>query len=299
MNMENNRDEDGEENGIEMGQSVTESNEYNNHTNGLENGDSAEEENERVGTMANVSNEREISVLAQTMKEEIDDDCDMGVEIEEYELSENDDGSTEREDEQIGSGANDAQNKVIRTPFCRMKESGPGPGYGIHCEKPDMPEEVFQNEKRIHFEKLTHHHENRNAVEADTRDKTKCNLWNAIVPKVILSQDFGPICKARAFKAHVKELTQRKSIGTKAQRHQNESQSVAMQQLGMQESLSIRSCGLFIDEGIIFLAASPTGMVNDSDMIIDIQCPLAITNKDPNDINVLAIFAEMCAFLIL
>lgn len=179
------------------------------------------------------------------------------------------------------------RNKIFRTPFCRMKGNGPGPGYGVHCQRPDMSEEDFQNEKRILLEKLEQHHKNRISVEENTRDKRKCNLWNAIVPKMILSNDFGSICKARAFPPHVKELTQRKPVETKAIRHQNESQSVAITQIAKQESLSIRGCGLCIDDECIFLAASPTGIVIDSDMIVEIQCPLAIFNKDPNDVSVL------------
>lgn len=179
------------------------------------------------------------------------------------------------------------QNKVIRVPFCRVKENGPGPGYGDRCQRPDLSDEDFQNERRIHFEKLAKHHENKISVEANTRDKQKCNLWNEIVPKVVLSQDFGPICKAKALAVHVKQLTQRKHIETKTKRHHNESQPVAMQQLGKEQNISIRACGLYIDDEFNFLATSPAGMVNDSDMIVEIQCPLTITNMDPNDVNVL------------
>lgn len=181
------------------------------------------------------------------------------------------------------------QNKVIRVPFCRVKGNGPGlgPGYGPDSQKPDLSDENFQNEKQIHFEKLAKHHKNRISVEANTRDKQKCKLWNEIVPKLVLSQDFGSICKARALAVHVKQLTQRKAVETKTKRHHNESQPVAMQQLGKEQNISFRACGLYIDDEFIFLAASPTGMVNDSDMIVEIRCPLAITNMDPNDVNVL------------
>lgn len=38
---------------------------------------------------------------------------------------------------------------------------------------------------------------------------------------------------------------------------------------------------------MIFLAESPEGVVNSSDMIVEIQSPLAIMNKDPKDPSVL------------
>lgn len=174
--------------------------------------------------------------------------------------------------------------KIIRTPFCRVKQSGTG--YGPGSQSTDLSTEDFENEKRIHFEKLNKNHEDR-LFETKTRDKEKCNLWNETVPIMLLSRDFGSICKARLLATHVKELTQRKVAETKAKRHHNEPQSFAMQQLGTEQNISIRESGLYIDDEHIFLAASPTGIVKDSDMVVEIQCPLAITNMDANDPDVL------------
>lgn len=177
------------------------------------------------------------------------------------------------------------QNKIIRTPFCRSRQSGSG--YGPGCQRPDMSEADFENEKKIHFEKLTANYGNRNSIEKETRDKEKSGKWNEVASKMILSQDFGSICKARTLAIHVKELTSRKPVETKASRHDRESQTVALQQLGREQNIPVRGCGLCIDDDYMFLAASPSGIVDDSDIIVEIRCPLIITNMDPNDPNVL------------
>lgn len=177
------------------------------------------------------------------------------------------------------------KNKIIRTPFCRIKQSGTG--YGPGSQRPDLSAEDFENEKKIHFEKLTKYHQDRIAIEEQTRSKERCNIWNEIVPKIILSEYFGPICKARTFAVHVKTLTSRKSVETKALRHQRESRPIALQQLMKEQNIQIRESGLHIDDVHMFLAASPTGIVIDSDMIVEIRCPLVITNMDPNDPDVL------------
>lgn len=88
------------------------------------------------------------------------------------------------------------QNKIVRTPFCRVKQSGSG--YGPNCEQPDLSPENFDTEKRVHFENLSQNHENRVSIETNTHKKQQCNLWNEIVPKMVLSQDFGSTCKARS-----------------------------------------------------------------------------------------------------
>ena len=177
------------------------------------------------------------------------------------------------------------QNKIIRTPFCRVKNLGSG--YGPDAQTADMSAEDFDNEKTIYLEKLKNYQANRTSVEEHTRTKQQSNLWNEIAPKVLLSRDFGNICKAKSFSLWVKEKTQRHFFETKSARHQKESQLVALQQLGAEENLDVGAVGLVIDQEHNFLAASPTGTISDTDMIVEIQCPLVITNMDPNDPNVL------------
>lgn len=182
------------------------------------------------------------------------------------------------------------KNRIVRVPFSRVKQAGPG--YGPNCQRPDLSPEDFETEKVIFMEKLNEYHANRKSNEIRTRDKNQSSLWNEIAGKVILSKNFGLICKGRAFASHVKELTQKQHGETKAMKHQNQSLSVAIQQLEKEQDITIRECGMYIDDDHKFLAASPSGMVivGGSDMMIYVLCPFSIYNLDPNDMAVLGNF---------
>lgn len=181
------------------------------------------------------------------------------------------------------------QNKIVRIPFNRMKQAGPG--YGELCQRPDLSAEDFETEKAVLMEKLNEYHVNRKANEVRTRDKNQSTLWNEIAGKVILSKNFGLICKGRAFASHVKELTQKQHGETKSMKHQNQSLSVAIQQLAKEQNIAIRECGMYIDDEYKFLATSPSGtvIVGHTDMLVYILCPFVIYNMDPKDTTVLGI----------
>lgn len=185
------------------------------------------------------------------------------------------------------------ENKIVSVPFSRKKQTGPG--YGPNCQRPDLSPEDFEIEKEIFLEKLNQYHADRKTNEPITREKNKSTLWNEIAGKVILSKNFGLICKGRAFTSHVKELTQKQRGETKAMKHQNQSLSVAIQQLAKEQDIGIRECGMYIDDEHKFLATSPSGMVSagDTDMIVHVLCPFAITNMDPNDTAVLGSFSYL------
>lgn len=176
---------------------------------------------------------------------------------------------------------------IIRVLFCSEKQTGPG--YGPNCQKDDLSVEDFEIEKGIFLERLDYYHKNRTSVEENTKEKNRSSLWNEIARNIIPSKDFGSVCKGRAFATHVKDLTQAQYGETKAMKHQNQSLSVAVQQLAKEQNMTIQECGLYIDDDHKFLATSPSGIVTDadSDAIVHVLCPLAITNKDPNDTAVL------------
>lgn len=107
---------------------------------------------------------------------------------------------------------------------------------------------------------------------------------------MLLSSNFGSVCKARALAAQVGKMLKSNSAETKSVRHERESESIAMAQLSAQEGLSIRNCGLLIDESEVSIASSPSGMVDSDDMLVIVTCPSSIFNKDPTDISVLGMF---------
>ncbi|KAL4718119.1 hypothetical protein ACJJTC_005933 [Scirpophaga incertulas] len=74
----------------------------------------------------------------------------------------------------------------------------------------------------------------------------------------------------------IKELLYKSKIDhISAIKHGKDSEKIAIKQLETQEKIKIEPCGLFIDEEIPFLGATPDGLSsNDHDTIIEIKCPL-------------------------
>lgn len=175
--------------------------------------------------------------------------------------------------------------KIVRKRFKSVKDTGSA--YGEDCEKLSLSEDKFENEKRIYIEKITKNQANREMIEKETHDKHKSRLWQEVSPTLLIASNFGSICKARVLSSHVKELTNATHAETKAMKHENESLPTALIQLASEQNMNIQNCGLFIDAELICLAASPSGIVSSSDMIVEIKCPLAILNKDPCDPKVL------------
>lgn len=172
-------------------------------------------------------------------------------------------------------------NKIRPKRFNDKKEKGSG--YGENCQTTDMPAVDFQYEKKKILDTLKNNQVNRDANEEKTRLKEKSVLYKKITSTVLLASSFGSVCKARVLSKQVKDVCKKLVSNNKAKQHNDQSQPVAKQQLAKQQQISIRDCGVYIDKDHECLAASPSGITNDGDMVIEIQCPTAIVSKDPND----------------
>lgn len=177
------------------------------------------------------------------------------------------------------------ENHVRPKRFNDTKEKGSG--YGENCQTTDISTDDFENEKKIILEKLKNYQETREANEEKTRSKQRNALFQKITNIVLMASNFGAVCKARVMSKQVKDVCKKMVSNNKAAKHNNESQPIAKQQLAKEQQISIRDCGVYIDKEHMCLAASPTGVTNDGDMIIEIQCPTAIATKDPMDPSIL------------
>lgn len=69
-------------------------------------------------------------------------------------------------------------------------------------------------------------------------------------------------------------------------KHAIECLPIALKQLGEERDLVTQACGIFIDKEHKCLAASPSATAG-TEMIVHIECPVSIFNKDPNNAAVL------------
>lgn len=177
------------------------------------------------------------------------------------------------------------ENHVRPKRFNDKKEKGTG--YGENCETTDLAADDFEVEKQLLIKTLEENHQNRVANEEKTRAKDRSLLFKKVTANVLMATNFGIVCKARVMAKQVKFICKSMISNDKATKHNNESHPVALPQLAMEQQLSIRECGVYIDNEHICLAASPSGITTDDTMIVEIQCPTVIASKDPNDPSIL------------
>jgi putative phage-type endonuclease len=168
--------------------------------------------------------------------------------------------------------------KTVKKRF-PIKYSGEDQYYGPDCEKPggpDMNENEYEERKKNHTQTLLENQKNRNSILLLTVEQDI--VWKKYRSYMMTSSNFGKICKARSDHAHsniVKNMlhSQEKISKLPAIMYGKDHEDEARRQLGLQENISIEKCGLFIDEKIEYLGASPDGIVLEQDAIVEIKCP--------------------------
>lgn len=73
-------------------------------------------------------------------------------------------------------------------------------------------------------------------------------------------------------------------VDTTATRYGRTHESIALEELSEKYGLDISRCGLFIDREYPFLAATPDGLVNDGEGIVEVKCPAAGAQRSPDEV---------------
>ncbi|KAL4720785.1 hypothetical protein ACJJTC_015668 [Scirpophaga incertulas] len=175
-----------------------------------------------------------------------------------------------------------AKHKAHRKPKRRImfaEKSKEDHNYGQDCKKPDIPKHVFDRFKEIFLENLKKTEEERRLIERKTVLQSNCSEWLELRRSLLTASNFGKVVTRRNdVSCHnmIKELLYKSKIDhISAIKHGKDSEKIAIKQLETQEKIKIEPCGLFIDEEIPFLGATPDGLSsNDHDTIIEIKCPL-------------------------
>lgn len=156
--------------------------------------------------------------------------------------------------------------------------------YGTEtCEKPDMSEVEYNKAKLDLYKKHQENFEQRKQIEEETRNQSSSEKWMEIRSKLLTASNFGKVCRAKktSYKNYVKSILYSSGISTKATEYGKINESVAIKQLEKQLDIKIESCGLFIHPKELVLAATPDGIINDGEGIIEIKCPSSMSEVDP------------------
>ncbi|XP_076656358.1 uncharacterized protein LOC143361003 [Halictus rubicundus] len=158
--------------------------------------------------------------------------------------------------------------------------------YGPSAEKPDMEDHVFNLEKERHMEILQDWQNNRKKIEKESREQAKSQKWQMYRSKLLTASNFGKVCR-RLKKTPcgnlVKSLLYPKVLDLPSIEHGRQCEDIAQEELSRKEGITIRKCGLFIDASIPFLGASPDGVIDDDDGIVEIKCPKTAENISPEE----------------
>lgn len=157
--------------------------------------------------------------------------------------------------------------------------------YGKECQRPDMEQNDYENAKILFLNSIKQQVSNRFEIERDTVLQAESALWVELRRCILTASKFSKICKRRANQNSaplVKSILYSYDLShVPSVKHGIENEAKALEQLGMQENIEIRKCGLFIDEDHCFLGASPDGVCEEG--LIEIKCPSSAYNMDPDD----------------
>lgn len=166
----------------------------------------------------------------------------------------------------------------------RLVMSGPDCHYGLESNIPDLHPDEFQEKKDRFLESLLLNYEERKTLQINTTGQVNCNLWKAERHKRLTASSFGRVCKMRNSTPRAKtviSLLYSNFRGTKATRYGKEKEPIAIESLEALLGKKVREAGLFVDEKLPWLAATPDGLI-DEDTIVEVKCPATAENLTPH-----------------
>lgn len=157
--------------------------------------------------------------------------------------------------------------------------------YGPNVERPDIEGHMYEQLKSNHYEMLIEQQCNRAVLEYATRDQHENPMWHNIRRNLLTASNFGKVCSRRqttSCQNLVKTILYPPQLTNAAVEWGKEKEMVAREQLQEELGIEINDCGIFIDENIPYLAATPDGIIGD-DTIVEIKCPYAARQVSPTD----------------
>ncbi|XP_070515096.1 uncharacterized protein [Cardiocondyla obscurior] len=175
--------------------------------------------------------------------------------------------------------------KSVRTSKYNLKMSSLDKDYGPNVERPDLELEMYEQLKYNHNKMLLDQQQNRIVLECATRGQHENPEWHIIRRNLLTASNFGKVCSRRettSCKNLVKAILYSSQLTNAAIEWGKEKEIIARRELQMELGIDINDCGIFIDENIPYLAATPDGVIGD-DTIVEIKCPYAARQMSPSD----------------
>ncbi|XP_072745827.1 uncharacterized protein [Anoplolepis gracilipes] len=136
---------------------------------------------------------------------------------------------------------------------------------------------MYEQLRSNHYQILKDQQCNRAVLECAIRGQHENPEWHNIRRNLLTASNFGKVCSRRettSCQNLVKAILYPLRLTNAAVERGKEKEILAQEQLQVELGIEINDCGLFIDEEIPYLAATPDGIIGD-DTIVEIKCPYA------------------------
>lgn len=157
--------------------------------------------------------------------------------------------------------------------------------YGPRAEKPDLDPKTYLLKKEVFLKSLSKTADERKALEEATRYQGESLLWTQERRMRLTSSNFGLICNRKPYSSCAPVITHLlySSVNSPGVKYGIENEQAAIEKLAESLNLKIEKCGLFVDEELPYLAASPDGLIGD-DGIVEVKCPLSGSTLTPAEV---------------
>lgn len=166
-----------------------------------------------------------------------------------------------------------------------QRPAGPDQDYGI-CSRLEDTEEVDEANRNEFLASLSMSRDHRLRLEAETRTQYLSLTWVSERRKRLTASLFGQICKLRANTCREK-VAERILFptfrGNKATSYGKAFEGNAVAQYEKISGNTVLPAGLFVDETLSFLAATPDGVLEDGKGIIEVKCPITCRDLSPSE----------------
>nr|CAD7196810.1 unnamed protein product [Timema douglasi] len=143
---------------------------------------------------------------------------------------------------------------------------------------------------------LTLREDERKKIERFTILQRNNGEWLEERRKRITASRFGTVCKRRPHtgcEKLVQEMLYSKGLSTTSMEYGVKYEERALQEVEAAKGLKVNNCGLFVDESLPFLGATPDGILNDGQGIVEVKCPPSIASMHPTEAIHLGKFAAL------
>ena len=136
------------------------------------------------------------------------------------------------------------------------------------------------------------------AIERETRDQAPSQKWRSEREWRVTASHFGTVCKAterRDLEKLCASMYRPPNLDSPPIRHGRTYESVALKKFCEVKGKRVNRCGFFVHPDLPYLGASPDGIVEGENAVVEIKCPFSARNSkiSPENIKNFS-FLERC-----